>query len=147
MDVHVAHRREHQLFTRVIVRQRRVGVANVIAQGDDLAVFNLQRFQLGASARRHAAVESKPGFEQHVVQIVMLRGDVHRFTGLAGGLCGIRSIRDGAGGTKQRAGGDHFAALADKFAAAFIIIHLIFLHSQYGYRFPRAVPRADSPGR
>ena len=128
VDVHVAHRREHQLAARVIVRQRGVGMDFIVAQGDDLPVVNLQRFQLGAGACRHAAVNVKPGFEQHVVEVVMFCGDAHRFAGLAGWLCGIRSIRDGAGGAKQRAGGDHFATLANKLAAAFVFTHLIFLH-------------------
>ncbi len=128
MDVHVAHRRKHQLFTRVEVRQGRVGMAVVIAQGDDLPVFDLQRFQLGAGTRRHAAVDVKPGLQQHVVEVIVFCGDVHQFTRLAGCLCGIRSIRDGTRDAKQRAGGNHFAALADKLAAAFILTHLIFLH-------------------
>ena len=128
VNVHVAHRREHQLAARIVVRQRYVGVALVIAQGDDLPVVNLQRFQLGAGARRHAAVNVKPGLQQHVVQIVMFRGDAHRFARLAGWLRGVSSIRDGPGGAKQRAGGDHFAALANKFAAAFVFTHLIFPH-------------------
>ena len=127
MDVHIAHRREHQPAARVIVRQRGVRVTVVIAQGDNFSVLNLQRFQLGAGARRHAAVDVKPGLQQHVVQVVMFRGDVHRFAGLAGWFCGVGSIRDGAGRAKQRAGGDHFAALADKLAAAFVFTHLIFL--------------------
>ena len=127
MDVHVAHRREHQLFARIEVRQGRVGVAVVIAQGDDFPVFDLKRFQLGAGACRHAAVEVKPGFQQHVVEIVMFCGDVHRFTRLAGCLSRIGSIRDGTRGAKQRAGGNHFTALANKLAAAFILTHLIFL--------------------
>ncbi|MNE38204.1 hypothetical protein D3C80_1320940 [compost metagenome] len=44
MDMHVAHRREHQLAACVVVRQRGVGVAFVIAQRDDFTVFDLQRF-------------------------------------------------------------------------------------------------------
>ena len=147
MNVHVAHRRKHQLFTRVVVRQGRVGVAAVIAQGDNFPVFDLQRFQLGAGARRHAAVDVKSGLQQHVVQVVVFSGDVHRFARLAGWFCGIGSIRDGTGRAKQRAGGHHFAALADEFTAAFIFTHLIFLQSQYGYRFLRAARRAGSPAR
>ena len=126
--MHVAHCRKHQLAARVIVRQRGDRVAFVVAQGDDLAVFDFQHFQLGAGARRHASVEVEPRLQQHVVEVVMLCGDAHRFAGLAGWLCGIRSIRDGAGGAKQRAGGDHFAALANEFTAAFVLTHLIFLH-------------------
>ncbi len=87
MDVHVAHRRKHQLFTRVVVRQRGVGVALVIAQGDNFSVLDLQRFQLGAGARRHAAVEVEPGLQQHVVEVIVFCGDTYRFARLAGWLC------------------------------------------------------------
>ncbi|CZV10261.1 Uncharacterised protein [Enterobacter cloacae] len=128
VNVHIAHRREHQLAACVIVRQGGVRVTFVIPQGDNFPVFDLQRFQLGASARRNAAVDVKSGLQQHVVQVVVFSGDVHRFARLAGWFCGIGSIRDGAGRAKQRAGGDHFAALADEFTAAFIFTHLIFLH-------------------
>ncbi len=130
MDVHVAHRREQQLAAAIVVRQRGVGVAVVIQQGGDFAVLDLQRFQLGAGADDHVAVDVKSGLQQHVVQIVVCRGDVHRFARLAGRFCCVSSIRDGAGSAKQRTGGGSggdFAALAEKLPAAFILTHCLVL--------------------
>ncbi|MNS66867.1 hypothetical protein D3C72_1000970 [compost metagenome] len=127
MDVHVAHRREHQLASRIVMGQRAVGMAFVVTQGDDFAVLDLQGFKLGTGAGCHIAVDVKSGLQQHVVEVVMFRGDVHRFARLAGVLRCLSSIRDGAGRAKQRAGSDHFAALADKLTAAFILFHRIFL--------------------
>lgn len=47
VNMHVAHRRQHQLTACIIVWQRGIGMAFVITQGDNFAVINFECFQLG----------------------------------------------------------------------------------------------------
>ncbi|MNE24154.1 hypothetical protein D3C80_1174350 [compost metagenome] len=59
MDVHITHGGQHQFAASVVNRQRAVCMLAVIAQGNDLALVDLQRFQFGASSDRGCPVKLK----------------------------------------------------------------------------------------
>ena len=112
MDVHVAHGGQHQLSTRIIVRQRRIRMLLILAQRNDFSVFDFNGLQRGTGVHHHRAFVIKARFQQDVIQVIVFIVNRHCALRPAGVPDRISSIRDRSDRAKQRGSGHHFSALA-----------------------------------
>jgi hypothetical protein len=124
MDMHIAHRREHQLTAGIIAGQEASGWLMVVER-DDFAVGNLEGLPLGTSVYYYAIFILKAAFQQDIIEIVVGVVGADDLLVVAGrrGYRALIGVNDGCGGGKQGGGGDHFSALAEKFATAIVFIH------------------------
>ena len=111
MDVHVAHGGQHQLSTRIVVRQRRIRMLLILTQCNNFPVLNFNGLQRGMGMHHHRVFVIKPRFQQDVIQVIVLIVNRHCALRPAGVPDRISSIRDRSHCAKQRGSGDHFSAL------------------------------------
>ena len=98
----------------------------------------------------------KAAFQQDIIEIVVRVVGADDLVVVAGrrGYRALAGVNDGSGGGKQGGGGDHFSALAEKFATAIVLIHgpsfffVLYLLSraQDGCRSPRVALRVSTLG-
>ncbi|MPN35528.1 hypothetical protein SDC9_183026 [bioreactor metagenome] len=53
MDMHVAHGGQHQLSTRIVVRQRRIRMLLILAQRNYFPVLDFNGLQRGTGVHHH----------------------------------------------------------------------------------------------
>ena len=112
MDMHVAHGGQHQLSTRIVVRQRRIRMLLILAQRNNFPVLDFNGLQRGTGMYHHRVFVIKPRFQQDVIQVIVLIVNRHCALRPAGVPDRISSIRDRGDCAKQRGSSDHFSALA-----------------------------------
>ena len=102
MDMHIAHRREHQLTAGIIAGQGGIRVAAMVVERDNFAVGNLEGLPFGTSVYHYVIFILKAAFQQDIIEIVVGVVGADNLLVVAGrrGYRALIGVNDGCGGGK-----------------------------------------------